>query len=379
MSDKNLLAGILEANAPRTTDKVKEKEKVQEKKIEKLISKASGSKAPAEKKKDVVEQGDKFDKLGEIFKNGFQNMNQTIESMGEKIAEKISGEIKPLLEVQLDEEYSDEYFGDGSEEEEAPNVEDVLTSISKEFVTTEAQGPEVSKTLGKLVDTLLSTKPCQEIVNSREARHLKPKNVSFIGCPQVNKQVWYGLKRSTRAQDFKLQSVQKEFLKSAIPITKVIDSLHAGHEQGNELDVPSLIKNLSDSLAFLGSANMEMVKCRREIIKDEIPQKMKGICDEETEFSGSLLFGDNLLQKMKEVSEGQKVSEELKKSDAPVYRGNNSRYQYRPFFKRGIAGRQGRARYAPYQRRGSFFERGRRGNHPQGGQAQRSRLVSRKY
>lgn len=387
MADKNLLSEILEANAARPSDKSKDKKKdiskenskSQEKTSDKstVSSKAGESSRSLSDKKKEANENDGLSKLGEIFKTGLLNMNKTMASLGDQIAEKICGELKPMLEFPIeDEDFSEERFEDEPEEAELLDNEDVLQSISKEFGHAETLGPEVSNALGKLVDTLLSTKASEEVVKAREARHLKPKNVKFVECPQVNKQVLFNMKRNTRSIDMKMQGVQREFLKSAIPITKVIDTLHAEYDKGTELDLPSLIKNLSDSLAFLGSANVEMVKCRRENIKGDIPQKMKGICSADAEFSASLLFGDKFLQTIKEVSEEHKVTQDMRQEEqAPASRGGTARY--RPYFRRGSAGRFNRGRYSPYSRRGSFLSR--RGYYQsQTRPAQRSRLVSRK-
>lgn len=313
-------------------------------------------KSSSYKRKKSRSSDDKFEKLGELMKNGFVEMSNALAGMGTSIAQKIGDELKPMFDYdpQIEDSISVEY-SDNSEED--LNNNDIIESISKEFAGSDVQGPPLSSTLSKLVDTMLSSKADENIKSACDSRNLKPSNVKFVECPQVNKQVWSCMKRNARLNDLKLQNVQQEFLKSAVPIAKVIDQLHAGQNKPEELNVRDLIKTLSDSLTFIGAANIEMVKTRREHIREEVPIKLKSLCNPQTEFSGTSLFGDNLSQTLKEVSEAQKFSEEIRdRSSTSV----GTRYHpYRSSsYRRGYQTRVSRGSYTPVNRR-SFLYRGR--------------------
>ena len=78
-----------------------------------------------------------------------------------------------------------------------------------------------------------------------------------------------------------------------------MEALNNVREKGQDFNLSELIKTLSDAVVFLGSANTKLVKTRKEIIKEEISPKLKGICSSEVPVSASLLFGDNFLQQLK--------------------------------------------------------------------------------
>ena len=80
---------------------------------------------------------------------------------------------------------------------------------------------------------------------------------------------------SKKGTDKKLQDVQKQFLQSAVPIVSVIEEINRARSEGTEVDLTRMIATLSDSVAFLGSANVNMVQTRSDLIKDELGPNLK--------------------------------------------------------------------------------------------------------
>ena len=62
---------------------------------------------------------------------------------------------------------------------------------------------------------------------SKDELYPRPKNIESTSVPKVNKPIWDGMRKFTRSNDVTLQKVQKDFLKSALPITQVISKLLA--------------------------------------------------------------------------------------------------------------------------------------------------------
>ena len=73
-------------------------------------------------------------------------------------------------------------------------------------------------------------------------------------------------------------------------IVKVMGALNNSREKGQDLKLLELIKTLSEAGDFFGSASTKLVKTRKEMIKEEISPKLKGICSSEVLLSASLLF-----------------------------------------------------------------------------------------
>ena len=136
---------------------------------------------------------------------------------------------------------------------------------------------------------------------------MRPSNVQFANVPKTNQAVWDALKPNTRTCDSKLQHIQKNVLKSSIPVAKVMEELFNNKDKPENIDINNLITTLSDALNFIGTANVDLVKIRKDNIKKDLPKPMQGLCRDPEEFSASLLFGDNLNNKIKEVSELNKV------------------------------------------------------------------------
>ena len=60
--------------------------------------------------------------------------------------------------------------------------------------------------------------------------------------------------------DSDMQKIQGNFLESAPPFTQVIGTLlEARGNPDKDLDIDSLITTLTDSLAFTGAANVDMI------------------------------------------------------------------------------------------------------------------------
>ena len=115
------------------------------------------------------------------------------------------------------------------------------------------------------------------------------------------------------------------------------------------LDAKELIDTLKDSFIFLGSANVDMMKVRRESMRRNLPRNMQGLCGDSVEFSSSHLFGDNLNSSIKDISELNKISSSLKQRGSSNNRSNFRRGNFRERGRafRGSATRSSK-RYAPY-------------------------------
>lgn len=345
--DMNYIEKPLEPNGNELeNEKVKEKSKS---KSDKRSERSSSS-----RRSDAS-----YEKLCSIMQNGFGDLQTSLGNMGEDIAQKVTNNMKGNQEFIPDEvsvEDNVDLHVEDVESDEAFEVEsNIFDKLSKDYETNEAAGPSVSFEIAKLVNTMLSVSANETVAKSRADRHPRPKNLTFAEAPKVNKPVWDSMKTKVRAADSQLQDIQKDLLKSTVPMVKVIEVLNEAREKNVSIDLSELITNLSDAVAFVGSANVKLVKRRREFIKDDTSEKIKGICNAEVPFSGSLLFGDNLVQKMKEVSENDKISEELRKQNTGKtfpYRGRGSL----PNFKNYSTRSRGAATYSNYSTR---FNRGR--------------------
>ena len=294
-----------------------------------------------------------LDKLTEVMSKGLVNLGETFqksfEVMGDKLTEQITDYVGSCFEQYDAEEYeeNEEVEEDIGEIEEKDKSEESAFLEGIELNCVDLCGPEVSPHLAKLVKKFLMEKMNEAAYTSKDELYPRPKNIESTSVPKVNKPIWDGMRKFTRSNDATLQKVQKDFLKSALPITEVISKLLAAREDPSTLNVDQMVLSLTDSLAFLGAANVEMVNKRKELIKADLPKNMQGLC-KEGEFSSSLLFGENLSAKIKDMTEENKVNSKVILQRPFMNRGNARGRSFN--MRRGI---RGRGRFGPYNREGS--------------------------
>ena len=292
---------------------------------------SSKSESSSSKKKDsgnpVIHAGqnqDALSSLANIMQTGFQNLERILLSCSEMSDEP---ELPENLEMEC--------------ETNIPSVEsDVFETLSSELDSNSKLGPEISPSLAKLADKILITKMLS--TDEKIDKYRRPANVEFLAVPHINKPIWGNMSHDARLRDSGLQCIQREFLSSAIPVLKVMSQLNEAKDDLNMLDAAELIRTLRDGLSFLGSANFNMVQKRRSLIKDELPSNMHLLCQDSANFSGTNLFGDSLSSDIKEVTELNKISSQLR--GRGFTRRGRGRFPLRggrgyPFKRRGFLGR----------------------------------------
>ena len=199
----------------------------------------------------------------------------------------VQNSLKETLQSYFDQK-EDEIDEDMDYEEEVDNRSvapdngetDMFQSIVKDFISSDTVGPDVLQSLAALVDKFIKKRANESIIKTKHESYLRPKNTEFLEAPKINRPVWENLSPPTKMHDAGLQSVQRDFLTSAVPVLKVMEKLHEAREDASKLNIEELVTMLSDSLLFLGSANVGMVKKRRDLLKKDLPSNMIGLCRE---------------------------------------------------------------------------------------------------
>ena len=312
---------------PSTHQKVVKEGKSTSSKSE--LSKVSkSSKRESSKPTKSDENDKKFDQLAEIIASGFRDLKDML---------------APTDDLDEFDEHNHDVFPEFPEESE-----DLFDELSENISTKDTVGKEVRSSLASLCDRLLQLKITDSTLKEKQELHLRPKNISSLQVPQVNKPVWDTLSQSTRIKESKFQQVQKDMLSSAVPIIKVMDTIADAKDDLSALDAKELVNSLKDSLIFLGSSNMNLIKIRKEGMKLDLPKRMHGLCSDLTEISCEFLFGDNLNAAIKEVSEINKISDTMKRRQnfTRSFGRGSTRARGRPF--RRFPSKGATRRYAPY-------------------------------
>ena len=280
---------------------------------------------------------DSIEKLSEIMASGFQNLQLMLGTcMGQNPNEY---------------EMDHEDLVDDVDHSEQIEGADLFQEVNQEIVDNDKLGNDVVPSLALLANNLLSKK--LEATDDIFKNYLKPGNVEFVNTPQINKPIWNSLSHSTKGNDVILQSIQKDFLHSTLPIFTVMEKLQEARDNPAGIDVKELVRGLADGLACIGSANVGMVRLRRANIKKELPHNMQLLCSDTVDFSGQYLFGNSLSSDIKEVSELNKITQSLRGSfrGRSRFRGYPRAFRGRwPFFRPTARGRVAKP-YVPNVRR----------------------------
>ena len=294
-----------------------------------------------------------------IMKDCFKQMTDNIERLGDKLADKIDMSIHSNYEYDgYDEEIDDCDDTQECQDNVINKNEPLFSHIKKDYLLDEKTGPKIDPQLADLVNNMMSMKPNEEAIKQRIDKHPRPENCGFLETPKVNEQIWTAISPATKSLDATLQNIEKNFLKGVNPLTKVVEDLLKVREKIKPeiLDVSEMVKNITDSIAFIGIANVDLIKKRRELVKQDLPHKMHKLCGSSVEFTGSLLFGEKLAQDMKDINEANKLTTELMLPYGNKHysdRESRMRYSGRP---RGGAVNfrsfrdRGRVRFNPYNR-----------------------------
>jgi len=313
--------------------------------------KSSSKKLPAKDIKDSKSKSTKpetssVDKLAEIMTAGFSDLKEFLSKKEESVYD-------------YDDDYYDyenDYDEDAAEYSvlDSPVVElDLFDCLANDVNGSKAVGAEVRPSLAKLADKFLNLNLEDSFLKEVRENHLRPGNVEFLGTPKINKPIWENLSTSTRIKESSFQAIQSDFLNSAVPVLKVMEQIFDAKEDLNTLDAKGLLDSLKDSLIFLGSANKGMIKARRDNVKRDLPKPMQGLCRDSVAFSSTNLFGDSLNSSIKEVSELNRISNNLRPRGSMAMRSRGRGFSNRGRgrgFRRGGRGRGSAQRFQPYNK-----------------------------
>ncbi|XP_067653365.1 uncharacterized protein [Haliotis asinina] len=143
-------------------------------------------------------------------------------------------------------------------------------------------------------------------------KHQPPSNLTKLEPPKVNPGIWQIMDNDSRARDSKAQKMQDILCHGLMPLTSAINTLcdltkpNGANmaEMGSKL--PEVLSEIVDGVALIAAANYELSIKRRDAIRQDLKPEYKGFCAHAMLVT-DMLFGDNLEDKIKELSETNKL------------------------------------------------------------------------
>ena len=232
----------------------------------------------------------------------------------------ISSQVNDLLQT-----------NESSKNSSKANEDEVLGHFSKLY---ESEGMDpINAKLASLVDKMVKTSISEEKTKEKNEKYNRPENCENLINTRVNPEIWSKIRSNTRSRDLKMQKLETSLLRSMIPIVKMSDKLlelKSSSESASKSNVSEFFQLSLDSLTFMGHSINEVNMKRRELIKPDLNDQFKQLCGSRTPVT-KLLFGDDLLKSVNEISETNKVGVKVS-SKQPHYNKQQKRsnFSHRP-------------------------------------------------
>ena len=154
----------------------------------------------------------------------------------------------------------------------------------------------------------------------------KDKTPSFLKVTKVNPEIWDIAQRHTRSTDAKLQKMQETLIKGLIPLARLAGIIAEATDGNSVLPDKTTLWNIaSNAVLLVAAANHEL-----NMFKTDLDEDFKAIRSSKQTVGGEL-FGDNLTERLKVVTESNEASKRLtgrkKRPHSRIYQyGRRSNY-----------------------------------------------------
>jgi len=296
----------------------------------------------AESMQGMLRESFKFlsEELGNTFSDTLGRLNNSILKGMDGLREHMTSVTSyPSHDEEYDEEYR-EHGEEGMEEgelrdqdpceqgehEQPETFEPVnsLTILAATLSKDEGFGPKVDQKLADNVQALMRSKPDEKVISELFAKIKQPENCNALSQVVVNPSIWDKLSQEGRNMDAKLQKVQLALIKGSTEVTRMYDVLLTMARNGNE-DARTALEHGNHALLSLGIANVDLVQRRREAMKPNFDTEYSHLFHHNTPFTSSL-FGDDLSKHIKEITEDNKLLNNVVKTSKPSQRGKPYTY-----------------------------------------------------
>ena len=246
-----------------------------------------------------------------------------------KVARKQNQETQPPVEEADDiEDYLGRSDSEPEEEIQDDNGDNMLADLAQEFAPDDEVGEEVPKELVNMVVKMHKFRANDDQLKELLAKQLRPSNIPDIVSPRVNAAIWAKLKGSVKTVDLKMYKVCEIMMKQYIRNILLINKLDKFREKTKDRTVRSEIKSITREAILVtkvGAASIHsMNNARRTLIRENLNETYRGLCNPPEE-EGKELFGENLGDKIKEMSDASRIARQI--VDSPRYKDRNNNYK----------------------------------------------------
>ena len=180
-----------------------------------------------------------------------------------------------------------------------------MADAALEFELNE-KGPKVDESVAKTINSKWLEQMPIKVLNNKRAKYSVPENCENLMVPRVNKPIWNTLDRAHKTRDLKFSHMQTTCVAAGAAITKSLHDLVTS----DNIEVGSLIRQLTDAVVLVGQVNYDLSLKRRENMRPALSGEYRDLCNPDHPMT-KYLFGDDLHQGMKIAKETQKLGKDL--------------------------------------------------------------------
>ena len=181
-------------------------------------------------------------------------------------------------------------------------------------------GPAISEKIANVLNNILASGLNEQATKRRKENIHRPTNSKLLAQTSVNPEIWDIAKKHTRSMDARLQALQDTLVKGLIPLAAVTGKVGESVDSGAAMPTKeTLWEALSNFLLLVAAANHNLNICRRDLFKSDLDDNYKALCNNKHPI-GSELFGDDLAERLKTVTESNKAAKQLTRSPRLILR-----------------------------------------------------------
>jgi hypothetical protein len=205
----------------------------------------------------------------------------------------------------------------------ATEEDDLLGSISQENMLIEICGPPVNTKLADIINIRFSSPLNTSKLKEKQEKYLRPENCNKLMVPDVNTMLKGLFKPQSLLKDKGYQYIQQAITKVACVI--------AQHTQGilskTPMDTRTAVTALTDALAMLGHAHLQLSHKRREQLVYTLKPHYKGLNSPDVPITTNL-FGDDIVKTLGDVKKAKQLQQEAKQP--AIYNNSKPKNFYGP-------------------------------------------------
>ena len=133
-----------------------------------------------------------------------------------------------------------------------------------------------------------------------------PSNCEKLTVPKVNPEIWGQISHVKKQQDLRLANVQNAIVKVGFALTNSVEAMLKARQQNGATNLDEFVVAVTDALALLGHANVDLSLRRREFLRPCLNQEYS------TQHSvTTLLFGDDLPSQLANIKTTNRIAQSV--------------------------------------------------------------------